>query len=153
MVLAKELRLDHSTSALDIQSSSDKLVDGSVDFSNISEEVEQLVQARLKAARDKGCVLRHIASIDVAAERIELKFVEVPNAHVFAITPPSCQAMRFFTQRYQRYPLVIQGPSAGADSTASALLADFLGHMRSKVGPRSGTLSRANSVNTFHHPN
>lgn len=149
MVLAKELGLDHTTSPQEIQESSDKLVEGNIDFANIPDAVEQKVQAMVTAARDKGCVLRHIASVDVVQGLIELKLVEVPTSHVFAVTPPSCECVRFFTQRHLRYPLVIQGPSAGADITASALLAEFLSHMRSKVGPQSGALSRANSVREF----
>jgi aspartokinase/homoserine dehydrogenase 1 len=149
MILAKELGLENTTSPQEIQEGSDKIVEGNIDFSNISEAMEQKVQGMVKAARDKGCVLRSIASVDVAQAVIELKLVEVPNSHVFAVTPPSCECVRFFTQRHAHYPLIIQGPSAGADSTASALLAEFLSHMRSKVGPRSGALSRANSVSQF----
>lgn len=149
MILAKELGIDRNTSTEVIQAACEKLVDGIIDYASIPEEVDQKVQKKVVAARDKGCVLRHIASVDVAQEQIEIKLMEVPNTHVFAVTPPSCECVRFFTQRHLRYPLVIQGPSAGADSTASALLADFLGHMRSKVGVRTGALSRPNSVSQF----
>ncbi|KAI2501981.1 hypothetical protein MHU86_12464 [Fragilaria crotonensis] len=146
MILAKELGLDHNTSTEAIQAACEKLVEGPVDYTNISEEVDKLVQEKVNAAHEKGCVLRQIASVDVAQELIEIKLMEAPNNHIFAVTPPSCECVRFFTQRHLRYPLIIQGPSAGADSTASALLAEFLSHMRSKVGVRTGALSRPNSV-------
>ena len=32
----------------------------------------------------------------------------------------------FYTQRYQEQPLVIQGPGAGAEVTASGIFADLL---------------------------
>ena len=149
MILAKELGVHHNTSTQEIQDAGEKLFDGDVDFTNITEEMDQKVEEKVKAARDKGCVLRQIASVDVAQEQIEIKLLEVPNTHIFAVTPPSCECVRFFTQRHLRYPLIVQGPSAGADSTASALLAEFLSHMHSKVGVRSGQLSKPNSLNQF----
>lgn len=147
MILARELGLERSTTSIDIQEGSDKLVDPtSIDFKNISQKIDNEVHERVESARQKGCVLRQIASVDVIQDEVQMRLVEVPNSHVFAVTPPSCACMRFFTMRHRRYPLIIQGPSAGADSTASALLAEFLSHMRSKVGPQSGRLSRANSM-------
>ena len=146
-ILARELGLGKNTSSIDIQENSDKLVDPSaIDFRKISESIDEEVQNRVDKARQNGCVLRQIASVDVAQDEVQMRLVEVPNSHIFAITPPSCACMRFFTQRHRKYPLIIQGPSAGADSTASALLAESLSHMRSKVGPQSGRLSRANSL-------
>jgi aspartokinase/homoserine dehydrogenase 1 len=133
MILAKELGVDHNTSMQEIQEVGEKLVDGDVDFTNITEEVDQKVQEKVKAALDKGCVLRHIASVDVTQEQIEIKLLEVPNTHIFAITPPGCECVRLFTERHIRYPVIIQGPSAGADSTASAPPAEFLSHVRSRV--------------------
>jgi aspartokinase/homoserine dehydrogenase 1 len=147
MILARELGLERSTTSIDIQKGSDKLVDPtSIDFKNISQKIDNEVHERVESARQKGCVLRQIASVDVIQDEVQMRLVEVPNSHVFAVTPPSCACMRFFTMRHRRYPLIIQGPSAGADSTASALLAEFLSHMRSKVGPQGGRLSRANSM-------
>jgi aspartokinase/homoserine dehydrogenase 1 len=148
MCLAKELGLDHQTSYEAIHDASERLVED-VDFSKITPEIEKKVHEKVKAAQERGCVLRHIASIDVSQGMIEMRLVEVPNTHIFAVTPPSCECVRFFTERHLRYPLIIQGPSAGADSTASGLLAEFLSHMRSKVGPRSGTISRPTSMNHF----
>ena len=148
MILAKELNLDQHYTKEEIQASSDKLISDmtGLDLNNLPPEVEKEIQDRVDAAHARGCVLRHIASVDIKAQRIEIQLVEVPNNHVFATTPPSCECVRFFTQRHQRYPLIVQGPSEGADSTASALLAELLTLMRSKVGPRTGTLSRSSSL-------
>lgn len=149
MVLAKELNMDKGVEVSDIRDSSDKLLElicgETVDYTKFSPAVDELVQARVDAAKSRGCVLRHIASVDVKAKELSIKVVEVPEHHVLAVTPPSCECVRFFTHRHQRYPLIVQGPSAGADSTASALLAELLQLMRGQSSPRSVALSRTGS--------
>jgi aspartokinase/homoserine dehydrogenase 1 len=149
MVLAKELGLDRNVTKEEIQKKSEKIVElpegQALDSSYFEGSIDETVRARVAAAAERGCVLRHVASVDVATHSVEIRIVEIPYAHVFAITPPSCECVRFFTHRHQPYPLVIQGPAAGADCTSSALLAELLGLMRSKIGPRSGILARTNS--------
>ncbi|KAL7577555.1 hypothetical protein ACA910_015085 [Epithemia clementina (nom. ined.)] len=148
MILAGELGLKNLELA-DIQNSSEKVVesmlDSEVDYHNLSPTIDEEVKKRVDAARSRGCVLRHVASINVKERRVEIKLVEVPDHHAFAVNPPSCECVRFFTQRHMAYPLTIQGPSAGADSTASALLAELLQMMRSKSSPRSVALSHSGS--------
>lgn len=134
MVLAKELGFDTSISLDDIMKKSEKLV-----------ENDEMMRQRVVAAAEKGCVLRHVASLDVKTQSMEIKLMEVPNNHVFAVTPPTSACVRFFTHRYQQYPLVIQGPAAGADCTSSALLAEVLSLMSNKIGPKTGALARSGS--------
>lgn len=149
MVLARELGLDRNVTKDEIQQKSEKVVDlptGKVlDYSYFEGEIDKSISARVDAAAERGCVLRHVASVDVASGHCDIQIVEVPTSHVFAITPPSCECVRFFTHRHQPYPLVVQGPAAGADCTSSALLAELLGLMRSKIGPRAGILARTDS--------
>ena len=147
MVLAQELGVDENVSAASIQGSSEKLLEGStIDYHAIlAGDLDEQIKKRVDAAREHGCVLRHISSVNVRERVIEIKIVEVPENHVFSLTPPSCECVRFFTHRHETYPLIIQGPSAGADSTASALLAELLHLMREKVGPRRVVLSRTGS--------
>jgi aspartokinase/homoserine dehydrogenase 1 len=155
MVLARELGFDQDINTEDIQNSSDKLLEsvvkGEVNYQSFPPETDGLVKERVDAARSRGCVLRHIASVDVKAGKMEIRIVEVPEHHIFAVTPPSCACVRFFTNRHRKYPLVVQGPSAGADSTASALLAELLQLMRGKANPRSVALSRTESSVAFQH--
>jgi len=149
MVLAKELDdLDKCYDVEKIQDSSDQLFldDECNDINALYTKVNALMKERVESAAEKGCVPRHVSSIDVKAGTIEVKIVDVPLNHVFAITPPSCECVRFFTERHRSYPLIIQGPSAGADSTASALLAELVNLMRNKVSPKSGTILRTTSA-------
>lgn len=150
MVLARELGLDRNVTRDEIQRTSERVAadipDGEIlDHRFFEGAVDGVIGARVSAAAAKGRVLRHVCSVDVPTQSVEIRIVEVPNNHVFAVTPPSCECVRFFTQRYQPYPLVIQGPAAGADCTSSALLAELLSMMRTKVGPRTGMLSRSGS--------
>ena len=149
MVLAKELGLDRDITYKEIQERSEKLVDlpeGEILDHRIFEgSIDDTIRARVEEAAKNGCVLRYVGSVDVASQSVEIQITEVPNSHVFATTPPSCECVRFFTRRYQPYPLVIFGPSAGMDSTSSALLAELLSMMRGKVGTKRGILARSNS--------
>ena len=134
MVLAKELGLDSNLSLEEMIDKSDKLGDS-----------DDVIRQRVAAAEAKGCVLRHVASLDVKSRSLDINILEVPNHHVFAVTPPTSACVRFFTQRYHQYPLVIQGPAAGADCTSSALLAELLSLMSNKIGSKSGSLGRSGS--------
>ena len=117
MILANELGLNLFT-AEEISEASDKLVESSdsedIDFNNMSaddervKKIDQMIRERVMAAESKGCVLRHICSVDVNSHCVEIRLVEVPNNHAFATTPPSCDCVRFFTHRYLGYPLIIQ---------------------------------------------
>jgi len=150
MVLAKELGVDRNVTHDGIRDRSEKLVEfpqGEPIFDHHGFEgaIDDLVRTRVEEAAKHGCVLRHVGSVDVAMQSVEIKIMDVPNTHIFATTPPTVECMRFFTHRYQPYPLIIQGPSAGMDCTSSALLAELLSMMRSKVGPRLGILTRSDS--------
>ncbi|GKY91973.1 hypothetical protein MPSEU_000168900 [Mayamaea pseudoterrestris] len=153
MVLARELGMDDDNETKAIQQESDMIfdVEGSGlsgnDFVNkgVPADIDRVSFERVDAARSRGCVLRQISSVDVKDKHIAIKIVEVPSNHIFAVTPPSCTCVRFFTERHKSYPLIIQGPSAGADSTASALLAELLQRTRNKSSPRSLALSRSSS--------
>lgn len=149
MVLAHELRVNSGNTVASIQHESDKLTknakDNRVNPQLLPPGLDQQMKERVAQAAMNGCVPRHISSINVKTGTINVKLVDVPSDHIFATTPPSCACVRFFTERHRQYPLIVQGPSAGADSTASALLAELLHLMRSKVGPRSGALTRTGS--------
>jgi bifunctional aspartokinase / homoserine dehydrogenase 1 len=147
MVLAQELGLAQNMEVFDIQKNTEKLLESilhkEVDYHNLSAEIDAEVKVRVDSARAKGCVVRHISSVDVRRNRVRVQIMDVPEHHIFAVTPPSCECVRFFTDRHRQYPLIIQGPSAGADSTASALLAELVHLMRGKATPRSVALSRS----------
>jgi bifunctional aspartokinase / homoserine dehydrogenase 1 len=173
LVLAQELGMASTMQVLDIQKASDNIVENlldastttgtattaatgtapsktTLDYQNLPPHIDEQVKQRVDAARSRNCVLRHVASIDVKSGDIRTELVEVPDHHVFAVNPPSCECVRIFTHRHESYPLCVQGPSAGADSTASALLAEVLQLMQAKASPRSVALSKGSSSAALH---
>ena len=144
MVLARELGMDGKYDMATILSNSESLVpQGQQSIDELITDLDIAMQKRVEEAAKKRCVPRHVFSIDVHSEEITIKIMDVPETHVFASLPPSCECVRFFTQRHKTYPLVVQGPSAGADSTASALLADLLNSMRTTESSGPGEISKS----------
>ena len=148
MVLSIELGMGDLFEASEIQKSSDKLLEtilkGQVDYNNLS-GIDVQVKARVDAAKDRGCVLRHISCVNAKDKSVTVRLAEVPFNHIFAVTPPSCECVRFFTHSHSRVPIIVYGPSAGVESTSSALLAELLHLMRGKTTPHTLTLSRSGS--------
>lgn len=78
----------------------------------------------LAEAEAKGEVLRYIATLDEEKVRIELK--TVGRNHPFFSLAGSENIVSFTTERYKHNPLVIKGPGAGAEVTASGVFADIM---------------------------
>eukprot|EP00979_Chaetoceros_neogracilis_P018311 scaffold10570_cov290-Chaetoceros_neogracile.AAC.16 len=147
MVLARELGMDEQYDVSKIHAQSDSLIDDSKStYSEMEAELSAKMKKRVEDAAEKGCVPRHVFSVDVRRKAISISIVDIPFNHIFATTAPSCCCVRFFTERHKTYPLIVQGPSAGADGTASALLAEVLNMMKHKVGTKSGMISRNSSA-------
>lgn len=80
--------------------------------------------ARFAAARERGATLRYVADIQGGRARVALE--EVPlDGPIGSLTGPD-NILVFTTRRYDRYPLVIRGPGAGAEVTAAGVLGDLL---------------------------
>ena len=94
-------------------------------FLSRAEELDAVIEHRRAAAAADGRVLRHLAALDEAGgARVGL--VAVPADHPAARLSGTDNLFALTTQRYRARPLVIQGPGAGAEVTAQALLGDLL---------------------------
>jgi bifunctional aspartokinase / homoserine dehydrogenase 1 len=80
---------------------------------------------RLEAARSAAQVLRYVGSVD-AQGRAQVGLVELPATHPFANIALTDNIVRFQTARYDRNPLIVQGPGAGPAVTAAGVFADLL---------------------------
>ena len=89
-------------------------------------ELDAPMLERLKAAAAKGCVLRYVAALEAASGRATVGLVELDRSHPFANINLTDNVVRFVTSRYDRNPLVIQGPGAGPAVTAGGVFADLL---------------------------
>jgi homoserine dehydrogenase len=98
----------------------DRLADGAL------EELDAPLAARHAQARSRGKVLRFLARLDRHG-RARAGLVEVDAAHPAARLGGTDNLFALTTTCYRSRPLVIQGPGAGPQVTAQALLGDVLG--------------------------
>lgn len=80
--------------------------------------------ARARAARDRGCVMRFVAT--VRAGRIEVGPREVPAASALGTLRGTDNMIVITSERYASRPLVVSGPGAGVEVTAMGVLGDIL---------------------------
>jgi aspartokinase/homoserine dehydrogenase 1 len=90
-----------------------------------AEELDASIAERRAAAVAQGYCLRHLAAFD-ANGRAHVGLVAVGTDHPAARLSGTDNLFALTTQRYRARPLVIQGPGAGAEVTAQALLGDLL---------------------------
>ncbi len=81
-------------------------------------------QARMTAARDKGRVLRYVAS--VTSSKTEVGLREIAREHPLGQLRGPSNRLVITSDRYHAHPLVITGPGAGPEVTATGVLADLL---------------------------
>jgi len=98
---------------------------GVEDFLERLTEFDAPMLARLEAARARGHVLRYVGSVGVDG-RAQVGVVELPLSHPFANIALTDNIVRFETARYDRNPLIVQGPGAGPAVTAAGVFADLL---------------------------
>ena len=88
-------------------------------------ELDAPLATRHAAAASRGCVLRFLARLNQRGlARVGL--AEVPLTHPAARLYGTDNQFALTTTRYNTQPLVIQGPGAGPEVTAQALLGDVL---------------------------
>ena len=90
-----------------------------------ADELDAAIENRRVIAASQGLVLRHLATFDEkGVARVGL--VAVAPDHPAARLSGTDNLFALTTSRYRTRPLVIQGPGAGAEVTAQALLGDLL---------------------------
>jgi homoserine dehydrogenase len=94
-------------------------------FLDRANELDAGIEARRANAHAQGCVLRHLAALDEEGNA-RVRLVAVSTDHPAAWLAGTDNLFALTTQRYRARPLVIQGPGAGAEVTAQALLGDVL---------------------------
>jgi aspartokinase/homoserine dehydrogenase 1 len=127
IILAREMGLKLELSDVQVES----LVPGALADCGVEDFLERLTEfdapmlARLEAARGRGHVLRYVGSVSVDG-KAEVGLVELPKQHPFANIALTDNIVRFQTARYDRNPLIVQGPGAGPAVTAAGVFADLL---------------------------
>jgi len=127
IILGREMGLRLEMADVQVES----LVPAALSKCGIDEFLERLVEfdepmlARLRAARARGQVLRYVGSVGVDG-RAQVGVVELPASHPFANIALTDNIVRFQTARYDKNPLIVQGPGAGPAVTAAGVFADLL---------------------------
>ena len=98
---------------------------GIEDFLERLPEFDEPMLARLEAAKARGHVLRYVGSVAVDG-KAKVGVVELPTSHPFANIALTDNIVRFQTARYDKNPLIVQGPGAGPAVTAAGVFADLL---------------------------
>lgn len=91
------------------------------------------LQARWRQASDSGCVLRFVGRVDAAGASVALQALD--PGHPLAQGGGTDNRVTIHSDRYRDQPLLIQGPGAGAEVTAAALLDDVLRIAADATGP------------------
>jgi len=94
------------------------------DFFEELEKSNDYFDALLKKASDQGGALRYIASLEDGKAQLKLSIIDAQ--HPFYTLSGSDNIVSFTTERYNTRPLVIKGPGAGAEVTASGVFADIM---------------------------
>lgn len=89
------------------------------------DELDAPLAARHAEAKSRGSVLRYLARLNQRG-RARVGLVEVSPTHPAARLYGTDNQFALTTTRYHTQPLVIQGPGAGPEVTAQALLGDVL---------------------------
>jgi aspartokinase/homoserine dehydrogenase 1 len=127
IILGREMGLRLEMADVRIES----LVPAALAGCGIEEFLERLAEfdepmlARLRAAQAKEQVLRYVGSVS-ADGAASVGVVELPRSHPFANIALTDNIVRFQTARYDKNPLIVQGPGAGPAVTAAGVFADLL---------------------------
>ncbi len=82
------------------------------------------IDALSREAKSEGKKLKLIAGYESGKAWVKLE--SIAQEHPFYNIDGANNAVRFFTSRYNKYPLVISGQGAGGELTASGILDDIL---------------------------
>ncbi|XP_051139168.1 bifunctional aspartokinase/homoserine dehydrogenase 1, chloroplastic-like [Andrographis paniculata] len=86
---------------------------------------EDLAKQRHQAEA-AGEVLRYVGVVDVVNQKGTVELRRYRKEHPFAQLSGSDNIIAFSTQRYEKQPLIVRGPGAGAEVTAGGVFSDIL---------------------------
>ena len=118
----------------------DSLVPAALAMLPHAQALEQLAQLdaplhqRWLHAREAGQVLRFIGRVEAGAARVGVQSLAADHPLASGAGTDNCVAI--YSDRYHDQPLLIQGPGAGAEVTAAALLDDVLRIARTQTTER-----------------
>ncbi|GLT75673.1 hypothetical protein SLA2020_473780 [Shorea laevis] len=79
-----------------------------------------------KEAEEAGEVLRYVGVVDAVNRKGNVQLRRYKKEHPFAQLSGSDNIIAFTTKRYEKQPLIVRGPGAGAQVTAGGIFSDIL---------------------------
>jgi bifunctional aspartokinase / homoserine dehydrogenase 1 len=128
IILAREMGLSLELDDLALEN----LVPGALatgsaeDFLHRAAELDAPMSQRFAAAARANRVLRYVGVLEATTNKATVGLVELDRSHPFANINLTDNVVRFVTERYDRNPLIVQGPGAGPAVTAAGVFADLL---------------------------
>lgn len=96
------------------------------EFLNKLQDHDHEISRQWAEADERNEVLRYVGVVDVLAKEGRVELRRYPKGHAFAQLSGSDNIIAFTTQRYQKQPLIVRGPGAGAEVTAGGVFSDIL---------------------------
>jgi aspartokinase/homoserine dehydrogenase 1 len=127
VILARECGLDISLKDVAVEGLVSSSMTGlSVDdFLAALPKIDQEWKVKNEEARKAGESLRFVGSIDLSG-KATVGVRRYKLEHPFSNLRGGENIIAFTTERYREYPLIIQGPGAGAEVTAGGVFADLI---------------------------
>ncbi|MGM0557523.1 MAG: bifunctional aspartate kinase/homoserine dehydrogenase I [Myxococcota bacterium] len=133
LILARELGIELELDDIDVEPLVPQALIETETLEEFFEELEAHdpeFDAYVQGIKDENKTLRYLAIIDPGVDGAEPRFkvgpVAVEQAHPATRLRGSESFVAFTTERYQDYPLIVQGAGAGGAVTAAGVLSDIL---------------------------
>jgi len=130
LILGRELGLSLESEDVEIES----IVPDSISFStyeqldaDLKSQVDEAMKEKMQKAKDDGLRLFYVAEVDLGARKIRVSLQGYPVADPPFALREAETVVQFITERFpENTPLIVRGPGAGAEVTASGVFADLL---------------------------
>ncbi|CAI9757777.1 unnamed protein product [Fraxinus pennsylvanica] len=129
IILARESGLKLELSDIPVQSLVPEPLKASASAEEFMQQLPKFDQDLAKQRQDAeaaGDVLRYVGVVDVVNQKGIVELRRYKKEHPFAQLSGSDNIIAFMTQRYEKQPLIVRGPGAGAEVTAGGVFSDIL---------------------------
>ncbi|XP_054805798.1 bifunctional aspartokinase/homoserine dehydrogenase, chloroplastic-like [Prosopis cineraria] len=129
IILARESGLKLELSDIPVESLVPEPLRASVSAQEFMQQLPKFDEDMIKKQQDAdnaGEVLRYVGVVDVTNQKGVVELRRYKKDHPFAQLSGSDNIIAFTSRRYNKQPLIVRGPGAGAQVTAGGVFSDIL---------------------------